>query len=81
MPALPQKKNSNSPGKIPTPQVEWQFRAGAARELLSTRHLVVEITDFTDFHPILSVFSVIFEKIRALFYTQTPTGTTPGFMK
>ena len=30
--------------------------AGAARGLLSSRHLGVKITDFTDFHPILSVF-------------------------
>ena len=46
------------------------FDAGAACGLLCSRHLVVKIKDFTDFHPILSVFSAIFEKIRALVYTQ-----------
>ena len=57
----------------------YQLRvtAGAARGLLGSRHLVVKINEFTDFHPILRV-STIFEKIRALFYTQTPTGTAPA---
>ena len=41
---------------------------GAARGLVGSRHLVFKIADFTDVHP-------IFEKIRALFYTQTPTET------
>ena len=46
-------------------------KSGAACGLLGSRHLVVKITDFTDTHP-------IFKKIRALFYTQTPTGTAPA---
>ena len=50
---------------------------GAARGLLGSRYLVVKITDFTDFYPILKGFQRHLRKIRGLFYTQT--GTTPGW--
>ena len=47
--------------------------SGWARGLLSSRHLGFKVTDFTDFHPIFSVFKRYLS--WALFYTQTPTGT------
>ena len=40
---------------------------GAARGLLSSRHLGVKITDFTDFHPILSVFQRYLRKLGRYF--------------
>ena len=51
--------------------------SGAAHGLLGSRHFVVKITDFTDFHLILRGFQR-YLKIKALFYTQTPTGTAPN---
>ena len=43
------------------------IKAGAARGLLGSRHLVVKITDFTDFHPILRGFQRYLRKLRHYF--------------
>ena len=45
--------------------------------LLGSRQFFVKITNFTDFHSIFKGFSTIFDNIRTLFYTQTPTVTAP----
>ena len=41
--------------------------SGAVRGLLGSRHLVVKITDFTDFHPILRGFERYLRKLGRYF--------------
>ena len=43
--------------------------------MLSSRHLGVTNHGFYKLSPYFERFSAIFEKIKALFYTRTPTGT------
>ena len=45
---------------------------GAARGLLNSRHLGVKITNFTDFHPILSVFQQYLRKLGHYFIPKRP---------
>ena len=45
---------------------------GAVRGLLRSRHLVVKITDFTDFHPILIVFQRYLKKLGFYFTPKRP---------
>ena len=45
---------------------------GAARGLLGSRHLVVKIADFTDFHPILRGFQRYLGKLGRYFLPKRP---------
>ena len=48
------------------------YTSGAARELLSLRHLGVKITDFTDFHHILCVFQLFLRKLGSYLTSERP---------
>ena len=48
------------------------IKCRVARGLLRSRHLVVKITDFTDFHPILSVFGDIWATLGRYFTPKRP---------
>ena len=47
-------------------------KLGAARGLLGSRHLVVKIEDFTDFHPILRSFQRCLRKLGRYFTPKRP---------
>ena len=48
------------------------IKSGAVRGLLGSRHLVVKITDFTQFYPILSGFQRYLRKLERYFTPKRP---------